>query len=77
MYFDWSALGTTPWNAGAVSVIAVSFQTLPSSSAGVPGPGGNEGGPLKWGLEGRACSGPNVIVPPSVNVIVSVSFVPT
>ena len=34
-YLDWSAGGTTPWNAGDFSVIAVSCQALPVRALGV------------------------------------------
>src|SRR4029079_17908667 len=75
VYFDWSASRTTPWKAGVFSLIPVSFHVLPSSSAGGRPPGAKDDAALEWALDGRACTGPNVIVPPSVSVIVSVSFV--
>jgi len=56
-------------------VIPVSFHVLPSSWAGGLAPGGRDPAGLVGPFDGRASSGPNVIVPPSVSVIVSASFV--
>src|SRR5207249_11381956 len=73
VYVDWSASGTTPWNAGVVSVIPVSFHLLPSSSAGRRAPAPEAPAVLDWALDATAGRGPHVIVPPAAGAIVSVS----
>src|SRR5262245_55677017 len=55
--------------------MAVSFQTLSSSAAGGLTPAGMDASGLDRALDGSTGTGPNVIVPPSVSVIVSISFV--